>query len=411
MCSKGTFQFNVLPMGSTNAVETFQRLMNEVLKGLIGNICEVYLDDIIIYSNSLEEHIQNVRRVVDQLIQNNLKIKLSKCKIAQTKIVYLSHTISNATIRPSIEKVKDIFKYIAPLTIKRIHSFIGLGSYYRKFIPRYADIAEPLIRAANSKIITWTNAFQQAFEAIQRALSSEPVLQLPDFNKSFTIETDASDFGIEAVISQEYEGDLKPIAYFSKTLSKTERNYSASERELFAIVVSVEHFKQFLYGKRFKILTDHKPLKFIFSTKDPAPRLARWIIRMSNFDFEIDYKPGKENQNADALSRLSANDSDNEGKETNEDIMINYMFEESQYETENSETSIEKIVKDEIQVNNIIAGPENPLEDNQAKDEDLIWIYNLKLQAIRENKNHIIVNTTPLSKSRKSLYAQWNKSI
>jgi hypothetical protein len=228
MCSKGTFQFNVLPMGVTNAVETFQRLMDHVLRDLIGHICEVYLDDIIINSSTLHEHLHHVKIIVDRLKQHNLKIKLSKCKIAQKEVVYLSHTISKGTIKPSQEKVKDLLKYTSPLTTKQTHSFVGLGSYHRKFIPNYASIAAPLIQEANEKIMVWTDQCQQAFNKIQHLLTNEPILQLPDFERSFILESDGSQFGAGSVLSQERQGIIKPVAYYSRSLSKPEKNYYRS---------------------------------------------------------------------------------------------------------------------------------------------------------------------------------------
>lgn len=165
-------------MGLTNATETFQKMMNTVLKGLTGKICEVYLDDIIIYSETLSEHIKHVEAVVQRLKQYNLKVKLSKCKIAQQTIQYLSHVISHCHIQPSAEKVKDLNKFQAPLNYSQIHSIIGLASYYRKFVKNFASIISPLLRAAQNKHITWTDECHNAFNTIKTSLQSEPVLKL-----------------------------------------------------------------------------------------------------------------------------------------------------------------------------------------------------------------------------------------
>ena len=377
MCSKGCYEYLVLPMGLTNAVETFQRLMNEVLKGLIGVICQVYLDDIIIYSLTLEDHIKHVKIVVDRLKQHNLKIKLSKCKIAQTKIEYLSHVISYGSIQPSPNKVKDLLKYVAPLSKKQIHSFVGLASYYRKFIQGFANLIAPLIKAAHERILVWNNECQKAFDITRKLLISEPILKLPQFNLPFMLDTDASNYGIGGVLSQEQNNEIHPIAYFSKQLSKTERNYSTTERELLAIVATIEHFHQFLYGTQFVVNTDHQPLKYIFKIKEPAARLLRWMVRLSNYDFEIRYKRGIANGNADALSRLPEESSDLE--ESNETIIINF----------------------------IIADVDS-LNDDQTTDPDLKWLYDLKVQAYQENKNHIILKEFA-NHTRRSLYAQWNR--
>jgi hypothetical protein len=212
MCSKGTFEYLVLPMGLTNATETFQKMMNTVLRGLTGKICEVYLDDIIIYSESLSEHIQHVKAVVARLQQYNLKIKLSKCKIAQVTITYLIHTISHHHIQPSTEKVKDLDKFQAPLSHSQIHSFIGLASYYRKFVKNFASIVSPLLRAAQTKHIQWTDECQKAFDNIKSSLQAEPVLKLPDFTKQFALNTNECKYGIGAVLTQLHNDLEHPVA-------------------------------------------------------------------------------------------------------------------------------------------------------------------------------------------------------
>ena len=221
MCSKGTFEYLVMPMGITNATETFQMLMNQVLKDLINKICEVYLDDIIIYSINLEEHINHVQTVADRLQQHNLKIKLEKCKIAQQKIEYLSHVISNGHISPSQNKVKDLLKFKAPLNAKQIHSFLGLAGYYRKFIKNFPSIASPLLTAAQEKEVKWTDQCQESFDTLLNALIRDPVLKLPRFDMKFELFTDASNYGIGSVLSQNHDNFDHPVAYYSKHLSTT----------------------------------------------------------------------------------------------------------------------------------------------------------------------------------------------
>ena len=205
---------------------------------------------------------------------------------------------------------------------------------------------------------------------------SEPVLSLPRFHLPFILETDASNFGVGGVLSQLINNEIHPIAYFSKHLSKTEKNYSTTERELLAIVLTIEHFRQFLYGTHFVVWTDHQPLKYILKIKEPAARLLRWIIRLSNYDFEIRYKRGLTNGNADALSRLTIETDENE---TEEEIVINF-----------------------------IIADVDMLNDNQKDDPDIKWMYDLKVQAFQENKHHIVVENFE-NKSRRSLYAQWNR--
>ena len=275
-CEHGFFEYNVMPMGLSNACATFQRLMNTVLNELIGTICFVYLDDIIIYSSSFEEHLDYVKIVVERLRNNRLKVKLIKCKIAQVKIEYLSHEISDGKISPGKKKTEALYKFKQPQTIRQVQSFIGLGSYYRKFIPQFSKIISPLIRCTEKvKKFDWTDECQQAFNVIRHLVCSEPILTLPDFDKEFRLEADASHYGVGAVISQKYDKSWKPVAYFSKHLSKTERNYSTSEKELLAIILAIEHFRQFLNGKEFEVFTDHQPLKYYLTADELSPKLER----------------------------------------------------------------------------------------------------------------------------------------
>jgi hypothetical protein len=212
---------------------------------LIHVICEVYLDDIIIYSTTLAEHIEHVRIIMERLQKHNLKIKIEKCKFAQETISYLSHTISYGNISPSSAKVDRLLQFKSPLTARQIHSFLGLASYYRRFVKNFASLVSPLLRAAQEKYITWTQECQVAYELVLNLLTNEPILKLPRFIQPFVLETDACNYGVGAVLAQLRDAYWHPVAYFSKHLSKQERNYSTSEKELFAIVLAMEHFRQF----------------------------------------------------------------------------------------------------------------------------------------------------------------------
>ena len=200
--------------------------------------------------------------------------------------------------------------------------------------------------------MVWSDECQQAFNTIQYLLTNEPILQLPDFKRSFILESDASQCGAGSVLSQERDGIIKPVAYYSRSLSKPEKNYSTIERELLSIVISVEHFRQFLYGKRFKIFTDHKPLIYCFTAKDPAPRIARWLLRLNNYEFDIEYRAGKSNGNADALSRLMDDSCESEG-EHYEDIMINHLFGDDQIDDSDDQIDDSDDKVEEFNVDNI----------------------------------------------------------
>ena len=231
---------------------------------------------------------------------------------------------------------------------------------------------------------------------LQDKLTSEPILILPRLNEPFQVETDASGYGVGGVLAQERKTDWLPVAYFSQRLSKCERNYSTSEKELYAIVLSVEYFRQFLYGISFKVITDHKPLQYLLTVKEPASRLLRWLNRLSMYDYQIWYRKGIKNGNADGLSRLPTEEELNEQNEENQPIFINLI--------KSVETTPEQII-----INVVIADSES-LDERQLKDKNLEWLYNLKIQAMNENKHHIVVTPQQFeNQEQRSLYAQWNR--
>jgi hypothetical protein len=360
----------------TNGCSTFQRIMTKVLEGHIGIRCFVYLDDVICWSEKDENHINDVKAIIDRLRQYKLKIKLSKCKFARRKIEYLSHIITNGTLSPNPEKVAAVSQYKRPTTVKQLQSFLGLISYYRKFIKNCSTIASPLIKLTEKTTdFIWTNDCEISFQTHKHFLTSnDHVLALPDFNKLFVIEFDASKYGIGGVLSQKQGRHFKPIAYFSKHLTKTERNYSTSEREMLAVVLSVEHFKQYVYGQAFTVYSDHEPLKFLATTDVPAPRLARLQKRLGIYNYTLEYRPGKSHQNADALSRM-CDENSNEVHETDSTLVINAMH-----------------------VTNDCSNSE------QLEDENLRWI--IQLMKYHPGRPSI---TDFANKECKSLYSQWHK--
>ena len=300
-CEFGFFEWAAMPMGLKNAGASFQREMDELLKEYSGKFCDVYLDDIIIYSKSVEEHQNHLRIVFEKIRNASLKIKLKKCKFFETKIEYLGYVIENGTIRPSPTKTESLFKFEKPKTIKRVLAFLGLASYYRRFINDFATIASPLYRATtNTSKLEWNEDCEKSFETLRKVLTeTDQVLRLPNFDLPFKLETDASDFGIGAVLSQQFDNEniWRPVAYYAKHMSKAERNYGTSEKELLAVVKSIENFKQYLYGREFTLVTDHQPLIWLMTMKNPAARLARWITRMEQYEFKIIHRKGKIHNN------------------------------------------------------------------------------------------------------------------
>lgn len=304
----GHFEFLRMPFGLKTAPATFQRTMDNILRGLQGLHCMVYLDDIIVYGNSLDNMIQNLRTVFDRLRATNMKIQLDKSEFLRKEVLYLGHTITKQGLRPNDDKIEAVLNYPLPTTTTQIKSFLGLIGYYRRFIKDFAKITQPLtscLKKRNKIIID--QKYIDAFNKCKELLTHAPLLQYPDYDKPFILTTDASSVALGAVLSQGLIGSDKPIAYASRTLSDTESRYSTIERELLAIIWAVKHFRPYLYGRKFYIYTDHRPLVWLQSLKDPSSKLTRWRLRLQDYDFELIYKKGKHNTNADALSRIKLN--------------------------------------------------------------------------------------------------------
>lgn len=300
----GKYEFTRMPFGLKNAPATFQRVMDCILRDLIGVCCFVYMDDIIIFSSSLQEHKKNLAQVLKRLKEARLKIQLDKCEFFKKETQFLGHTVSEDGVRPNSDKIEIIKKWPIPKTEKEVRQFLGTLGYYRRFIKDFAKIVKPLTallrKDAEFEITPEINA---CFEKCKQILTLDPVLIYPDFSKEFILTTDASDYAIGAVLSQGPAGNDRPIAYASRTLSKTEERYSTTEKEFLAIVWAVKHFRPYLYGRKFKMFTDHQPLTF--SMTNANHRIIRGKLALEEFDYELIYKPGKQNVVADALSRIN----------------------------------------------------------------------------------------------------------
>ena len=301
---QGLFEFNVMPFGLTNAPSTFQRLMETVLAGLTWSQCLIYLDDIVVYSSTFDQHLKRLRRVFDRLGSAGLKLQPKKCRFARESVTYLGHILSAGGLEPDSKKVKAVLDFPQPQNSAELKSFLGLAGYYRRFMAGFSQIAAPLF-ALQKKGATfdWTSECQQAFEALKKRLTSAPILAFPDFTKPFCLATDASEKGLGAVLSQFESGKEVVIAYASRSLSGPEKNYATVEKEALAIVWAIRVFRPYLYGHQFTVLTDHCPLSWLKSVKEPTGRLARWMLFLNEYDMHITYRPGKKHSNADGLSR------------------------------------------------------------------------------------------------------------
>lgn len=304
----GHYEFVRMPFGLKNAPSTFQRVMDNILLGIQNERCLVYMDDIIVYSPTIHEHITRLTEVFKRLRKANLKIQPDKCEFLRKEVAYLGHLITEEGVKTNPAKVQCIQNFPIPTNEKEIKSFLGLTGYYRRFIPNFAKISKPLTRLLQKDIpFQFDSECMSSFNDLRNALTSDPILIYPNFDETFVLTTDASAFAIGAVLSQGPIGKDLPIAYASRTLCSAESKYSTIERELLAIVWSVKHFRPYLYGRKFILITDHRPLTWLFSIKDPGSRLARWRLKLEEYDYKIEYKPGKINKNADALSRIKVN--------------------------------------------------------------------------------------------------------
>ena len=302
--TSGLYQFKVMPFGLTNAPATFQRLMERVLAGLQWQICLVYIDDIIIFGKTIEDHIQQLQEVFNRLKMAGLKLKPKKCCLFKREVHYLGHVVSEKGIQTDPEKIRAIEEWKEPTTMTDVRSFLGICSYYRKFVPNFATIARPLVQLTEkNSVFRWEDEQKQAWNDLKKRLISAPILGYPDPQAVFVLDTDASAFGIGAVLSQIQDGRETVIAYGSRALTKPERRYCVTRRELLAVVYFTRYFRQYLVGKRFVLRTDHASLRWLQSFKEPEGQVARWIETLQSFDFELVHRPGKSHQNADALSR------------------------------------------------------------------------------------------------------------
>ena len=301
----GLYEFNVMPFGLTGAPGTFQRLMEAVLAGLQYDICLIYLDDIIIFSKTFEEHMKRLEEIFGRLREANLKIKPQKCHFFCSSLKYLGHIISSEGVQTDPAKIQTIKEWPKPINTEEVQRFLGLCTYYRRFVKDFSKIASPLYKLTQKNVeFRWNSECEAAFSLLKTELVNAPVLKYPDFTKPFILDTDASEMGIGAVLSQNIDGREYVVAYGSRALLKSEKNYCVTRKELLALVYFIKYFKHFLYGNEFVVRTDHKALKWLYNFKEPEGQLARWLTSLAEYTFEIVHREGRKHSNADALSRI-----------------------------------------------------------------------------------------------------------
>lgn len=302
--SEGLYEFNVMPFGLCNAPATFERMMDNLLRHLKWTMCLCYLDDIVVFSETFDDHLNRLTSVLQCIQKAGLILNPRKCLFGAEEIKILGHRVSGKGVRPDADKIQAVKEFPTPKNVHDVKSFLGLCSYYRRFIRDFCHRARPLqiLLKGNSKFC-WGDDQEEAFDDLKRALISDPVLGLYDENCPTEIHTDASGYGIGAVLVQVQKGEEKVIAYASRSLTKAEKNYSTTERECLAVIWAVNKFRPYLFGKSFTIVTDHHSLCWLAGLKDPSGKLARWALRLQEHDISIVYKSGLKHKDADSLSR------------------------------------------------------------------------------------------------------------
>jgi transposase InsO family protein len=305
VAGRGLFQFRVMPFGLHSAPATFQRLLDMVIGPEFEPHAFAYLDDIVLVSKTFKEHLELLRKVFGRLREAGLILNPEKCHFCKTELKYLGHVINRNGIQTDPEKVKAIEEFPTPKNVRGVRSFLGLASWYRRFVPGFATLTAPLTKLLrkDTKFI-WSETTEKAFKILKEKLSSTPVLACPDFNVKFVLQVDASNEGLGATLTQQVDNQEKVIAYASRLLSQAEQKYTVTERECLSLVWAVRKFRPYLEGYSFTAITDHRALKWLMTLEKPSGRLARWILELQQHDFDIQYRKGTLNCVADALSRF-----------------------------------------------------------------------------------------------------------
>ena len=302
---RGKFEFNVTPYGLTNAGASYQRMMDICLAGLPPERILAYLDDIVIFSPTFEDHIADVRKVFDRLRSADISLKASKCVFASDEVEYLGYELSMNGIKPQRKLTEAILSFEKPENRKELKRFLGLIGFYRNFIDGFGNICHPLNRLTSENVqFVWSEECAVAFEGLKARLASKPVLAFPCLGKDFIVDVDASDMAFGGVLMQTGEdGLLHPVAYFSDAVQKSQSGWAPTTKEAFALVLATRHWHVYLAGVNFILNSDHNPLQYMREQKDPRGKFSRWILELEEYSYKVNYIPGVENVRADPLSR------------------------------------------------------------------------------------------------------------
>ena len=302
---RGKYEFNVTPYGLTNAGASYQRMIDMCLSGLKFDRILAYMDDVVIFSRTFAEHMVELDAIFDKLLDANITLKASKCVIASHSVDFLGYRLSMDGIRPQSRLISAILEFKRPESRKAVRSFLGLANFYRNFIPQFADIARPLNTLTSDNVkFEWSNSCEVAFQKLKELLSSEPVLAFPRLGEPFIVDVDASDVAFGGVLMQKgRDGLLHPVGYYSDSVKPSQKDWHATTKEAFALVLAVRHWYVYLAGTEFVLNSDHNPLVTIRSQKDPRGKFSRWVLELEEFNYVVKYIPGVQNVKADALSR------------------------------------------------------------------------------------------------------------
>ena len=305
ICPFGKFEFTRMPFGLRNAPAIFQRCMEVVLRECYG-FSAPYIDDIIVFSNSSEEHVEHLRRVLKALSEHGMTLKERKCEFWKEKVEYLGHIIGGGELAVPAHRAAAMADYIQPRTKKQLRSFLGAAGYYRQFVEGFAKLSAvltPWTAKSAPSVVGWTVEGREAFERIKVSLVNCACLTIPSQEDTFILHTDASGVGIGATLNVKRNGKMLPVAYYSRQLQGAQHRYSATELEGLAVFKAVHYFAHYLYGAKFEVVTDHKALVSLLHSRVLNRRLHGWVLQLLEFDFVVKYRPGVENGDADALSR------------------------------------------------------------------------------------------------------------
>ena len=303
---RGQFAFWRMPFGLTNAPATFMRLMELALRGLEWERCLVYLDDVIVFGQDFSTCLQNLSQVLSRFQEAGLKLKPSKCDLFQKEVAFLGHRVSVEGVRCDPAKLEAVSKWPRPETCAEVRSFLGLANYYKRFVPKFSEVALPLVNlTCKSVVFSWNESCEESFVKLKELLTTAPTLAYPlqSPEAHFILDTDASEYALGAVLSQVHEGEERVLAYASKALTHSQRNYCTTYRELLAIVEFVPHFKHYLLGRKFVIRTDHSSLRWFLNFKNAEGLVGRWHAILANYEYDLVHRAGTDHGNADALSR------------------------------------------------------------------------------------------------------------